>query len=159
MLDSVLDTVKNLLKLELGIYGTLRKMVSRELEAIILDKDMEELLSILQEKQELISRLQLLADTWLDAFPSLGLAEVRGTSGFWEKLGALFSGEESAEFDQILSETRAAAENLMVAEAKVQEELEKHVQQLRDKMLQMTQGRSAFVNYAKMGGSYIDSGQ
>jgi hypothetical protein len=132
-------------------------MVSRELEAIILNKDMEELLSILQEKQEVIAKLQLLADTWLDAFPGLGLAEVRGTSGFWEKLGTLFSGEESAEFDQALAETRAAADNLMMAEAKVQEELEKHVQQLRDRMLQMNQGRSAFVNYAKMGGGYVDS--
>jgi hypothetical protein len=133
-------------------------MVSRELEAILLNQDMEELLSILQDKQEVIARLQLLADTWLDAFPDLGLEEVRGTSGFWEKLGSLFSGEESVEFDRALAETRAAADDLMAAEAKVQEELEKHVQQLRDKMLRLTQGRSAFINYAKMGGGYSDSG-
>jgi hypothetical protein len=153
----VLDTVKSLLHLELEIYGILRKMVSRELEAIILNKDMEELLAILQEKQEVIARLQLLADTWLDAFPGLGLSEIRGSSGFWEKLGSLFSGKESAEFDLALSTARATAEDLMAAEVKVQEELEKHVQQLRDKMLHMTQGRSAVINYAKMGGGHLAS--
>jgi hypothetical protein len=131
-------------------------MVSRELEAIVLDGDMEKLLLILQEKQDVISRLQLLSDAWGDALPMLGLEELRGTSGFWEKLSALFPEEQSAEFNQVLSKTRSAAEDLMNAEKNVQAELEKHVEQLRTRMLQTTQGRSAFINYAKMGGGYFD---
>ena len=120
MLDDALDRVKNLLTIEGGMYETLRKMVSRELEAIILNKDMEELLSILNEKQEVISSLQLLADSWMDALPPLGIDELRGTSGFWDKLRALFSEEQASELDDILSKTRDAAEDLMEAEKSVQ---------------------------------------
>ena len=156
MRDDALCRAKNLLLLEQGMYDTLRKMVSREMEAIVLNVDMEELLSILQEKQEVISRLQLLSDSWVDLIPALGLEDLRGTSGFWEKLAALFSTEESGEFAKILLEARSAAENLMEAEARVQTELEKHVEQLREKMLSMKQGRSAFIGYAKMGGGNLD---
>jgi hypothetical protein len=154
--DDVLNKVKNLLILEGDMYGTLRRMVSRELEAILLNRDMEELLSILNEKQEVISRLQLLADSWMDALPLLGIDELRGTSGFWNKLSELFSEEEADELNGVLSETRAAAEDLMEAEKNVQAELEKHVQQLREKMLEFKRGRSAVIGYAKMSGGQLD---
>ena len=156
MRDDALDKVKNLLTLECGMYGTLRKMVSRELEAILLHKDMDELMSTLVEKQEIISRLQLLADSWIDALTSLGIDELRGTSEFWNKLAALFSEEQANKLNDVLSTTRAAAEDLMEAEKNVQVELEKHVQQLRDKMLDVKHGRTAFIGYAKMGGGQID---
>jgi DNA-binding transcriptional regulator GbsR (MarR family) len=155
--DDILSKVKNLLARELGLYVTLRKMVLREMEAIVLDEDMEELLAILQEKQEVISQLQLLVDTWADALPMLKLEEIRGTPDFWEKLAALFPAEQAAEVNAILAKTRAAGEDLMEAEKRVQTELEKHVQQLRDKMLQMNRGRSALTGYAKMGGGLLDA--
>ena len=155
MQDDGLNKVKNLLILEGDMYRTLRKMVSRELEAILLHGDMEELLSILNEKQEVISRLQLLADSWMDALPLLGIDELRGTSSFWNKLSVMFSEEQAAELNNILSETRAAAEDLMEAEKSVQTELEKHVQKLREKMLEFKQGRSAVIGYAKMGGGQL----
>ncbi len=156
MQDDVLNKVKNLLTLELGMYDTLRKMVSRELEAIILNSDMEELLLILQEKQEVISQLQLLSDTWMDTLPLLGLGELRGKAEFWEKLSDLLPKEQASLLENTLAETRVAAEDLMAAEKKVQTELEKHVQQLRDKMLKMNKGRSAFIGYTKMGGAHLD---
>jgi len=154
--DEVLGKIKNLLTLEYDMYEALRKMVSRELEAILLHKDMEQLLSILNEKQEVISRLQLLADSWMDALPILGMDELRGTSGFWNRLSAMFPEEQAAELNDVLSNTRAAAEDLMEAEKNVQAELEKHVQQLREKMLELEHGRSAVIGYAKMGGGQLD---
>ena len=156
MRDDVLSKVKDLLRLEGDMYTALRAMISREMEAIVLNGDMEELLEILQEKQEVISRLQLLADSWGDVASFLGFEESRGTPAFWGKLSSLFPSEESGEFNQVLSKTQAAAEDLMQAEERVQTELEKHVQQLREKMLQMKQGRSAFIGYAKMGGGHLD---
>ena len=156
MQDDALSKIKNLLTLEGDMYGTLRKMVSLELEAILLHKDMEQLLSILSEKQEVISRLQLLADSWMDTLPIMGIDDLRGTSEFWNKLGELFSEEQAAELNDALSETRTAAEDLMEAEKSVQGELEKHVQQLREKMLEFKQGRSAVIGYAKMGGGQFD---
>ena len=156
MRDNCLEKAKNLLIRELGMYLTLRKMVGRELEAIVLNNDMEELLNILQEKQGVISQLQLLTDAWADILPVQENGDCRGTIGFWDKVAAAFPETRAEEFRQVLAETRAAAEDLMEAEKGVQEELEKHVRQLRDKMLQMTQGRSAFIGYAKMGGGNID---
>jgi hypothetical protein len=152
-----LSKVKNLLTLELGLYTTLRKMVLREMEAVVLNENMEELLTILQEKQDVISRLQLLVDSWGDTFPMLKLEENRGTEGFWEKLAEFIPEEHTAELKALLAETRAAGEELTEAEKRVQTELEKHIQQLRGKMRQMTRGRSAAIGYAKMGGGYIDA--
>ena len=156
MQDDVLNKAKKLLVLENDMYETLRKMVYRELEAIILHKDMEELLSILTEKQEVISRLQLLADSWIDALSPLGIDGPRGTSDFWSKLLDLFPEEQAAELNDVLSKTRRAAEDLMEAEKNVQTELEKHVQQLREKILDVKHGRAAFIGYAKMGGGQLD---
>jgi hypothetical protein len=155
--DDALSKVKNLLTLELGLYTTLRKMVLREMEAVVLNEDMEELLGILQEKQDVISRLQLLVDSWADALPALNLEEIRGTASFWEKLAALFPEEQAAEMKGLLAETRAAGDDLTEAEKRVQIELEKRVQQLRGKMLQMTRGRSALVGYAKMERGRLDT--
>jgi hypothetical protein len=154
--DDILGKVKDLLTHELGLYTTLRKMVLREMEAVVVNEDMEELLVILQEKQEVIARLQLLVDSWSDTLPMLELEESRGTESFWEKLAASFPDEQAAELRAILAETRAAGEDLAESEKRVQIELEKHVQQLRDKMLQMTRGRSALLGYAKMGGGSLD---
>jgi len=131
-------------------------MVTRELEAILLHEDMEELLSILNEKQEVISRLQLLADSWTDVHPLLGTNEQRGTLSFWDKLSELFPEEQAAELSSILSEARAAAEDLMEAEKNVHTELEKHIKKLREKMLGFKHGRSAAIGYAKMGGGQTD---
>jgi hypothetical protein len=155
--DDILNKVRNLLILEGDIYGILRKMVTRELEAIVLHEDMEELLSILNEKQEVISRLQLLADSWTDVHPLLGVDEQRGTSNFWDKLTELFPEEQAAELNEVLSETRAVADDLIEAEKSVHTELEKHVQKLREKMLGFKHSRSAVIGYTKMGGGQFDA--
>ena len=78
--------LKDLLSEELGLYRSLRALVSRELEAIVLNEDMEELLNILQEKDAVISRLQLLVDSWQDALSDSGLRGTRGADDFWEQL-------------------------------------------------------------------------
>ena len=128
-------------------------MVSRELEAIVLDEDMEELLNILREKQERISQLQLLTDSWNDILTEAGVRERRGSDGFWEQLQAILPRDHADDFFRILQETREAAEDLMEGEARAQEELEKHLGGLREKLASMTRGREAFIGYTKMGGN------
>ena len=91
MRDDLPARLKDLLSEELGLYRTLRAMVSRELEAILLNEDMEELLNILQEKDAVISRLQLLVDSWQDALSDSGLRGTRGADGFWDRLLASLS--------------------------------------------------------------------
>ncbi|GHS97409.1 hypothetical protein AGMMS50276_17400 [Synergistales bacterium] len=153
----LIDTIEDLLGREQAFYKTLRGMVSRELEAILLSADMEELLAVLEEKQDVISNLQLLADAWADALPMLNLNDVRGSDEFWEKLSCEFSEEDCKGLKELIATTRVMAKDLMEAEAGVQVELEKHVQQLRDKMLQMKHVRKAVTGYAKMGGGRLDS--
>ncbi|RRD65850.1 flagellar export chaperone FlgN [Fretibacterium sp. OH1220_COT-178] len=156
MRDDLPARIKNLLSTELGIYATLRTMVSRELEAIVLNEDMEELLQILQEKQALISRLQLLADSWGEVLAEAGVEEVRGMDGFWDQLSSCLPAPYADEFAAILQETRSISEDLMKAEAHAQEALEKHVDELRTKLASMTRGRDAFIGYTKMGGSTFE---
>lgn len=153
MRDDLPGKIKDLLSEELGLYHALRMMVSRELEAIVLDEDMEALLNILQEKQALISQLQLLTDSWQDVLSELGLGGTRGSDGFWAQLQALLPESHAGEFSRLLQETRVAAEDLMKGEARAQEELEKHLGGLREKLASMTRGREAFIGYTKMGGN------
>lgn len=153
MRDDLPGKIKALLFEELGLYHALRTMVSRELEAIVLDRDMEALLSILQEKQALISQLQILTDSWNDVLSESGLGGARGADGFWDQLQALLPEAHTGEFSRLLQETRTAAEDLMKGEARAQEELEKHLGGLREKLVSMNRGREAVVGYTKMGGN------
>lgn len=153
MRDDLQARIHDLLSKELGLYLTLRTTVSRELEAIVLDEDMEKLLNILQEKDELISQLQLLVDSWSDVLSALGVREGRGMDGFWNRLCEALPEDHAEELTRILEEARTAAGELMKAEERAQEELNRHVGGLREKLASMTRGREAFIGYTKMGGN------
>ncbi len=60
----ILDQAKELISREINLCKTLRAMISRELEAIVLNGNMDELFRVLEQKDEIISQLQLLADSW-----------------------------------------------------------------------------------------------
>ncbi|MBQ2615742.1 MAG: hypothetical protein IJF90_02685, partial [Synergistaceae bacterium] len=66
MQDNILAQAKELIQREIKLCKTLRAMISRELEAIVLNGDMDELTNILESKNDVISQLQLLADGWRD---------------------------------------------------------------------------------------------
>lgn len=153
MRDDLPARIQDLLFEELGLYRALRTMVSRALEAIILDEDMEALLNILEEKQAPLSQIQLLLDSWNDVLSEAGIQEARGRDGVWERLRAALPEDCVGEFDRLLQETREAAEELVQAEARAQEELERRLAGLREKMASMTRGREAFIGYTKMGGN------
>ena len=81
--DKILQQAKDLIQREIKFCRTLRAMISRELEAIVLNGDMDELSRILEQKDEIISQLQLLADGWRDILEESGLdANIQGTEGF-----------------------------------------------------------------------------
>ena len=148
MRDDLPAKIQGLLVEELGLYRALRTMVSRA-----LDEDMEALLNILEEKQAPISQIQLLLDSWNDVLSEAGIQEARGRAGAWERLRAALPEDCVGEFDRLLQETREAAEELVQAEARAQEELERRLAGLREKMASMTRGREAFIGYTKMGGN------
>ena len=73
--NRILAEAKGLISREIDLCRNLRAMISRELEAIVLDGDMDMLLEILEAKDEVISQLQLLADGWRDLLSESGISE------------------------------------------------------------------------------------
>ena len=83
-------------------------MISRELEAIVLNGDMDELSGVLEQKDEIISQLQLLADGWRDILTESGLdSKVNGTEGFGMRLLEIFPDDE--ELPALIEESREIA--------------------------------------------------
>ncbi|NLL36226.1 MAG: flagellar protein FlgN [Fretibacterium sp.] len=156
MRDDSFIKAKGYLLQEQSLYKALRTMVSRELEAIVLNCDMEELLALIEAKVPLIAQLESLAEAWQNLLSELDIRETYGTAVFWQKFLTLFPPDQADFLSQRLLENRAAAENLMEAEGKAESELRKHVDHLREKMRSMSRGRKAFITYTKMGGAQCD---
>ncbi|MDD4836648.1 MAG: flagellar biosynthesis protein FlgN, partial [Dethiosulfovibrio sp.] len=76
MRDKVRLKVSDLLSSELELYRELRAQVDREIEAIDGD-DMDLLLKILQEKQSIISRQEILMEGWTEVSKDLGVPQGR----------------------------------------------------------------------------------
>ena len=149
----LLNSTKELLSRELKLCKMLRTMISRELEAIVLDGDMDELLRVLRSKDDVISQLQLLTDSWQDLLSSMGIVRPQGVEGFGKDILALFPDDQ--DLPHLLEETRTLAEGIMKAEDEAQAELEKHAAGLRSQITSRAHGRQVAASYAKMGGSSI----
>ena len=143
----ILEQAKELVSREIKLCKTLRAMISRELEAIVLNGDMDELFMILEQKDEIISQLQLLADGWQDIIPS----SIHNTTGFVPQLLELYPDDK--ELSGMLEESREIAQSIMMAEDDAKNELDKFTSELRSKMAMRAHGRNAAASYAKMGGS------
>jgi len=157
---SLSSNVKELLTRELKLCQTLRAMISRELEAIVLDGDMDALLKILNQKSEIISEMQLLADSWLDIINDNNLENNNNlnnnfnNSGFVAgKILAMFP--DNDEIKLLIDQTKTIADSIMKAEDQAQAELEKYAAGLRSQMASRAHGRNAAAAYSKMGGSII----
>lgn len=141
-------SLKDLLAQELELCRKLRTMVSRELEAIVLDHDMDELLRLLARKDEVISQLQLLADARMDLLAALGVIPDPQDSD--RRLIALFPEDE--ELSSLLSELQEVVDSILRAEDEAQAELEKYAGDLREQLASRMRARSAASSYHKMRG-------
>ncbi|MBR1419138.1 MAG: hypothetical protein IJ576_09260 [Synergistaceae bacterium] len=160
---SLSSSVKELLTRELELCRKLRAMISRELEVIVLDNDMDALLKILNQKSEVISEMQLLADSWLDVInynnedSSADLNNKNfnlNSEGFVAgKILAMFP--DNDEIKLLIDQTRDIADSIMKAEDQAPAELEKYAAGLRSQMASRTHTRNAAAAYSKMGGSLI----
>ena len=151
--DKILEQAKDLIQREIKYCRTLRAMISRELEAIVLNGDMDELSDILAQKDEIISQLQLLADGWRDILEESGLGgNIQGAEGFGMRLLELYP--DDAELPALIEESREIAGSIIRAEDDAISELEKHSAGLRSQMLSRAHAKNAAASYAKMGGGY-----
>lgn len=154
MQDKVLTQAKELVSREIKLCKTLRAMISRELEAIVLNGDMDELINILEQKDKIISQLQLLADGWRDILNDVGFDSAEATpEGFGNYLAELYPND--SELPEMISETREIAESIIKAEDEAVSELDKFTSGLRSQMASRVHGRNVAASYAKMGGSII----
>ena len=142
---------KELVSREINLCKTLRAMISRELEAIVLNGDMDELLNILEQKDEIISKLQLLADSWQDLLLSYGVNANPECLGKY----LLEIYPDDTELPEMLEESREIAGSIIRAEDDAISELDKFTSGLRGQMINRVQGRNAAASYARMGGSII----
>ena len=151
MQDKLLMQAKELVSREINLCKTLRAMISRELEAIVLNGDMDELLNILEQKDEIISKLQLLADSWQDLLLSYGVNA--NPEGLGKYLLEIYP--DDTELPEMLEESREIAGSIIRAEDDAISELDKFTSGLRGQMINRVQGRNAAASYARMGGSII----
>ena len=115
---------------------------------------MDELSEILEQKDEIISQLQLLADGWRDILEESGLgANIQGTDGFGMRLLELYP--DDTELPALIQESREIAGSIIKAEDDAISELEKHSAGLRSQMVSRAQAKNAAASYAKMGGGYF----
>mgnify|MGYP002625260954 CR=1 FL=1 len=151
MQDKLLTQAKELVSREINLCKTLRAMISQELEAIVLNGDMDELLNILEQKDEIISKLQLLADSWQDLLLSYGVNA--SPEGLGKYLLEIYP--DDTELPLMLEESREIAGSIIRAEDDAISELDKFTSGLRGQMINRVQGRNAAASYARMGGSII----
>ena len=155
MQDNILAQAKELIQREIKLCKTLRAMISRELEAIVLNGDMDELLDLIDSKNEVISQLQLLADSWRDMLDQAGVHDNTPNfpEGFGRYLLQLYPDDE--ELPALIEESREVAGSIVKAEDYAINELEKFTAGLRSQMVSRVQGQNAAASYARMGGSII----
>ena len=155
--DNILKQAKDLIIREIKLCKTLRAMISQELEAIVLNGDMDELFDLINSKNEIISQLQLLADGWKDILAEGGVNTNTNNPNFPEGFGKylleLYPNDE--ELPALIEESREIADSIIKAEDDAINELDKFTSGLRQQMVSRVQGQNAAASYAKMGGSMI----
>ena len=153
MQDKILEQSKELISREIKLCKTLRTMISRELEAIVLDGDMDGLFSILEQKDNILSELQLLADGWHDIINNNPVFSNNTQIGLRTRLLELYP--EDTELTELIQESRDIADSILQAEDNAISELEKYKTSIRSQITSKVQGRNVAASYARMGGSMI----
>ena len=149
--NRVLEQSKELISREIKLCKALRAMISRELEAIVLNGDMDELAGVLEKKDEVISQLQLLADGWQDIINTMKPLP-QGVNMFAHLLELY---PDDSELPVLIQETHDISNSIMNAEDDAISELEKYSADLRSQMVKRVTNKNAAASYARMGGSII----
>ena len=147
---------------ELEFFRSLKKLVQRSAE-LIKSENMEELILVLEEKQTLISRYEVILNEWDNIGSSLGINGGRDNPDFWQLLlhelsgGSTEKGSFSGKIDSLLEQIKALADELVKMEDDSQEVLNEYVKRLRARISQVSKGRDACKGYASAGGSSLSS--
>ncbi|MPL96815.1 hypothetical protein SDC9_42999 [bioreactor metagenome] len=151
--DDFRENLSSLASTELALYNELALLVQKEGECV-RSGNLDCLLSILVEKQDVISRQELVQEGWNTICSGLGLSEGRDGPVFWEKVASLLGPDGTDDLKASLVVIRDVAGSVLEEEQEVQTLLEEHVADLRKEMLRLNRGKKAVHGYYKSGGSF-----
>ena len=143
---------------ELEFFRSLKELILRAAQNIN-SENMEELMVVLQEKQEIISRYDIIWDEWNNIGLSLGIKDGRNNPDFWVLLFQMLPGGSSekslcsVKLKSLLEQSKVLVEELLKTEDDAQEVLNEYVERLRARISQVSKGRNACKGYASAGGS------
>ncbi|MCL1874686.1 MAG: hypothetical protein FWF87_00335 [Synergistaceae bacterium] len=143
---------------ELEFFRSLEKLILRSADHI-KSENMEELISILQEKQAMISRYGVILEEWNKIGLSLEIEDGCNNPDFVNLLFQMFPAESSqksafsVKLELLIEQRKTLIEKLIKIEDDSQEVLNEYVKRLRGRISQVSKGRDACKGYARAGGS------
>lgn len=153
MPTELFETVNSLIEEELALYESLASLVDTEDEKVTTS-DMEGLLEVLQRKQSIISRQELLLDRWNDISLELGLPEGREGPAFWNAISSRIGESGYNHIVRRIDEIRELGQNLLDREEVIRRKLEENLAEMRERLLSMGRNRTAVRGYSRGAGSY-----
>ncbi len=146
MPTELFNTVNELVEEEVALYRSLGELVDAE-EERVNDSDMEGLLEILQQKQSIISRQEVLLEKWNEISVSLGIAEGREGPVFWNTLSQRIGESGYNQIVKRIDEIRELGQKLLDQETKIRQNLEQNLAEMRQTLLKMGRNRVAMKGY------------
>lgn len=139
---------------ELSLYRSLASLVDIEEEKVKMS-DMEGLLEILQQKQSIISRQEILLEQWNKISEDLGLSGGREGPVFWNALAVRIGESGYNQIVHSIDEIRELGQALLDREAIIRQNLEENLAEMRKTLLNMGRNRVAMRGYSQgMASSY-----
>lgn len=148
MPTELFSTVSALVDEELSLYKALGDLVDDE-ESRVAASDMEGLLDVLQQKQAIISRQEVLLERWNEISYSLGLTEGREGPVFWNTLSQKIGENGCKQITGRIDEIRELGQRLLEREGEIRAKLESHLADMRETLLQMGRNRAALRGYSQ----------
>lgn len=146
-------TVNSLAEEELSLYKSLAELVDRE-EEKVNTSDMEGLLEVLQLKQAIISRQEVLLERWNEISGTLGLAEGREGPAFWNALSARIDENGYNQVVRRIDEIRELGQILLDRERIIRQNLEGRIAEMRKTLVDLGKNRVALRGYSQSMRSY-----
>ncbi|MDR3331564.1 MAG: flagellar protein FlgN [Synergistaceae bacterium] len=148
MPTEIFGTVKSLIEEELCLYKSLAELVDTEEEKVDTS-DMEGLLRVLEEKQSIISRQEVLLERWNEISFSLGIEDGREGPVFWNALSSRIGESGYNQVVKHIDEIRELGQGLLDRESQIRGKLEEHLSDMRKTLLSMGRNRVAMKGYSQ----------
>lgn len=142
------DDILDLAKKEKGLYENLLTLVEEEAR-YAREGNASALMDVLRRKQEIISRQEILLESWEELASAMGVKSSRETVEFWDILSSKLGEKGYQEVIGAVIEIREKAAETLRKETEVQKELEAHLEKLRSNLLKLNDGMRAFKAYTK----------